>query len=66
MEMNNLTQQDLGELLEKAVLIRESRSRTTQNWRLPNGQLLSVYYYKSGRIEAVPISQEDTSLTVRY
>ena len=66
MEMNNLTKQELLDLLEEAVLVRESRSGVTQNWRLKDDSLLSVYYYKSGRIEATPISQEDTSLTVRY
>ncbi len=66
MEMDNLTQQELGEYLKGAVLVRESRSGVTQNWRLNAGQLVSVYYYKSGRIEVSPISQEDTSLTVRY
>jgi len=66
MEMDNLTQQELEALLEGAVLIRESRSGVTQNWRLKDGQLVSVYYFKSGRIQAEYISQEDTSLTVRY
>ena len=66
MEMDNLSQQELNTLLEGAVLVRESRSGTTQNWRLKTGQLVSVYYYKSRRISATPISQEDTSLAVRY
>ena len=66
MEMDNLTQQELDQLLEGAVKVRESRSGTTQNWRLKTGGLVSVYYFKSGRIEASHISQEDQSLTVRY
>ena len=66
MEMDNLTQQELDKLLEEAVLVRESRSGVTQNWRLKDGQLVEVYYFKSGRLQATPISQEDFSLTVRY
>jgi len=66
MEMDNLTQQELDELLAEAVLVRESRSGTTQNWRLSGGHLVEVYFFKSGRIQASPISQEDYSLTVRH
>jgi len=66
MEMDNLTQQELGELLEGAVLVRSSRSRVTEEWRLQSGGLVEIYYFKSGRIQATPISQEDINLTVRY
>lgn len=66
MEMNNLTEQELNTLLNGAVLVRESRSGTTQNWRLNNDKLVSLYYCKSGRVVADYIDSEDSSLTVRY
>ncbi len=66
MEMSNLTQLDLDALLEGAVLVRESRSGVTQDWCLPDNTLLEIYYYKSGRIEATPISGENKSLTIRF
>ncbi len=48
-----------------AILIARSRSGVTENVRLADGQLLEVYYFKSGKIGCQQISQIDTSLTIR-
>ena len=52
--------------LEGAVLIRSSRSGTTQNFRLPDGRLVETYECKSGKIMVQEIKTPNQSLTVDY
>ena len=48
-----------------AMLVATSRSGSTENVRLTNGQLVEVYYCKSGKVNCQVISAIDDSLTLR-
>ena len=45
-------------------LVQSSRSRTTEVWKGDDDSLVSVYYYKSGRVHLTPIQEIPPELTI--